>query len=230
MNGSHHHWVSFRSFNIHTVPSPRLLSMSLKGLRHSGKEIRPQFVAMVIFYSGTSWGRIWKWVQFHWVTGGNTMIMYFCMLLAYNQLVSFPSCPFQPPSGVILFISRILWSCCLFISHCFQAWTALFWGVPYVSAECRWMAPARLQAPPETSTVTRRFFFLPPLLEASGVMKTKYTHLLLLSVSYPTLTFSSLNTRSFFLSFTFCFPDTLANGSCSCARRLSGETSNKQSK
>lgn len=174
MDGSHHHWVSFRSFNIHTCTLASPLMNLFVCLEQSGKEIRPQFVAMVVCCSGNSWGRIWKWVQFHWVIGANTMIiMYFCMLLAYNQLVFFPSSPFQPQVASFCLLA----GCCLFISHCFQAWTALFWVVPYVSAECRWMAPARLQAPPETFTVTRTFFFLPPLVEAFGVMKTKYTHL-----------------------------------------------------
>lgn len=131
----------------------------------------------------------------------------FCMLLAYSrvcsQLVTLPSCPLPVPVGIILFISGVLGSCCLFISHCFQAWTALFWGVPYLSAECQWLAPVRLPAPPETPTLTRTFFFSSPHPpQAPGVMKTKYAHLPMLSVAYPTLFFT--------LSIFFILPSLLS--------------------
>lgn len=98
-----------------------------------------------------------------------------------------------------------------------------------------WVSADGTRTPPSTSRDShsdKDIFFLPLPLQAPSVMKTKYAHLPLLSVSYPTLSFPSLYSPSLspFLSFPLCFPDTLANGSCFCARRLSGETANKQSK
>lgn len=50
MDGSHHHWDSLRRFNIHVAPSPCLSSAPLKCVQQSGKEIRPQFVAIGHFF------------------------------------------------------------------------------------------------------------------------------------------------------------------------------------
>lgn len=107
-----------------------------------------------------------------------------------------------------------------------------------MSAECRRMAPARLPDTSRDSHLDRDIFFLPHPPPARGVMKTKYAHLpclsliqLSISLLFPlSLSLSLLPLKKFFLSLPPCFPDTLANGSCFRARRLSGETANKQSK
>lgn len=141
--------------------------------------------------------------------------MYWCMLLAYIRGLSVLA-----PSGMFLFMRGIHGSCWLFISHCFQAWIALFIFVSWVSVNGTGTPPSTSRDSPSDKDI----FFLPHRLQAPGVMKTKYAHLPLLS--YPT--------RSFLFSSHFipslCVPDILANGSCVCAWRLSGETSDKQSK
>lgn len=65
-----------------------------------------------------------------------------------------------------------------------------------------WVSADGTRTPPSTSRDSRSdkdIFFLPHLLQAPSVMKTKYAHLPSLSVSYPTLSSSfSLLSLSFF--------------------------------
>lgn len=87
-----------------------------------------------------------------------------------------------PAPVMFLFMRGIHGSCWLFISHCFQAWTALFIFVSWVSADGTGTPPSTSWDSPSDKDI---FFFPPPSSWSSRLMKTKYAHLPLLS--YPTL-------------------------------------------
>lgn len=106
MDGSHHHWDSLRRFNIHVAPSPCLWSAPLKCVQQSGKEIRPQFVAIGHFFCSGNWfrrdftGKIEHECSPAGLAANTMIVMCCCMLLAYNRgfsmLVSFLPVPLSP--------------------------------------------------------------------------------------------------------------------------------------
>lgn len=130
----------------------------------------------------------------------------FCTLLAHGGSSppgSSPAPSRSAPRGIVLFISRIPGPSCLFISHCFQAWTAPFLRAPiFVS----WVSADGTRTPRGTSRDSRSdkdifFLLFPPHyplhptlhpLQAPDVMKTKHAHLPSLSVSYTTASLYSL--------------------------------------
>lgn len=123
-----------------------------------------------------------------------TLVMYWCMLLAYIRGLSVLA-----PSGMFLFMRGIHGSCWLFISHCFQAWIALFIFVSWVSVNGTGTPPSTSRDSPSDKDI----FFLPHRLQAPGVMKTKYAHLplaVLFNAFFSLLfLFYPLSTRSWHL-------------------------------
>lgn len=104
------------NFNVHVVAPPFTLIASFTCVHKSAKDIRPQFAKL---------RKDLRPVQLVHCGNGCHLPLPDSMKQAFLSLSPSPL-SLSAPSGIILFISRILSAFCLFISHCFQAQSALF--------------------------------------------------------------------------------------------------------